>query len=101
VKSQILKTVWINLIGIFVAVYLSGIITEVAKIKDFSELGNALQIGLIGGLFGVLGYGLLFWVGFIILIIPIELIFMSPDIKRIKTVLVFEWLIISIPFIYC
>jgi hypothetical protein len=99
-KKQILKTIWINIAGIFLAVYLYSIISALLKIKEFGDLGQTLAIGFIGGLYLVIGYGFVIWIGFLIMIIPIELIFMNSSIERIKTVLIFEWIIISLPFIY-
>jgi hypothetical protein len=103
-RIQIWKTVWINILGIFLSAYLFGIISELAKLNfnnvSSSELTNSLAIGFFGGLFAVIGYGFIFWLGFIVVISLLELTLMSNNKERVKAVLLIEWIIISSPFIY-
>lgn len=97
--KKIIKIVlsnWINLLTIFVVVYVVGFLSAVINDKfTFSE-------ALFGTTYSVVGYGMLFWIGFIICILVLDILLFSIDKKPQNTTfkLFIEWLIISAPFIY-
>jgi len=55
---------------------------------------------IAAALFSVFGYGMLFWILFIVSLVIFDLILIVPKRKNLKTKLMTEWLIISCPFIY-
>lgn len=89
-------TNWLNIAFIFIAVFIITFISAVIDDK-FSIIK-----GLIATTYVVIGYGLLFWTGFIIciLILDIALFSFNQDIKYTPLKLAIEWLFISSPFIY-
>jgi hypothetical protein len=93
---KILLTNWINLLGIFVVTFAFSVMQMLTK-ADLSY--NILQ-AMLAALFGVIGYGMMFWGLLIIALIILDLILIVPNPKNLKTKLLAEWLIISIPFIY-
>ena len=104
IKLKIFMTNWVNLVGIFLAAYLFTIITEIVKLfpnkLTSDEILNSLFVGFLGGLFGILGYGLIFWLGFLLAIFLLDMILMSPKRENLRIKLLFEWIAISIPFVY-
>ena len=97
-KLKIFKTVWVNLLVIFLAVYLFLIISELLTSNE--AIGNSLMIGFVGSLFSIFGYGLMFWLGFLIAILILDLILIKKEETNLTLKLLIEWLIISSPFIY-
>jgi len=93
---RIILSNWINLLTIFIVVYVVGFLSAIINDKfTFSE-------ALFGTTYSVVGYGLLFWIGFIICILVLDIVLFSIDKKPQNTTikLFIEWLIISAPFIY-
>ena len=97
--KQVFKVVLtnrINLFTIFIAVYIASLIFNMANAKF--ALGEAL----FGATYLVLGYGIMFWIGFIICILVLDIALFSfykePQYTTYK--LAIEWLLISSPFIY-
>lgn len=93
---KIVLTNWINLSVIFFAVFVAGFISAMINDKfSFSE-------ALFGTAYSVVGYGMLFWLGFFILIGVLDIVLFSimrqPQYVNYKLAL--EWLLISLPFIY-
>lgn len=93
---KIVFTNWINLSVIFIAVFVAGFISAIVYDRfTFSE-------ALFGTTYSIVGYGMLFWFGFFILIGLLDIVLFSI-IKQPQYViykLVLEWIIISSPFIY-
>jgi hypothetical protein len=93
---KIVLTNWINVASIFIAVYVAGFISAVVKDKfKFNE-------ALFGTTYSILGYGMIFWIGFFILISLLDILLFSFNRQQQYTnyKLAFEWLLISSPFIY-
>lgn len=93
---KILLTNWINLLGVFVAVFLYAI---VYNIYDTSVTRNLYQSTFAAFILVCL-YGILFWSLFIITLIVFDLLFIVKDQNNLKIKLLIEWLLISLPFIY-
>lgn len=55
---------------------------------------------ILGALFLLLLYGIIFWIGFILALIIVDLILILPNQNNLKFRLLLEWIIICIPFIY-
>jgi hypothetical protein len=93
---KVILTNRINLLIVFMTVYITTLISLV--LHDSHSLGSAL----FGALYLVLGYGMMFWIGFILLIIGLDIILFSfhARFKYINIKLILECTIISIPFIY-
>ena len=89
-KFRIFLINWINVFGIFLISYLFVIINE---IKDIPFI-------LLSALFLILGYGVLFWTGFIITIFILDFIFFTRSAKFVYEKLFAEWVIVSTPFVY-
>lgn len=89
-KFHVFLTNWINIIGIFLISYLFLIIYE---IKDFPFI-------LLSTLFVVIGYGMIFWVGFIVTIFILDFILFSRSMKFVYEKLFAEWIIVCTPFVY-
>ena len=93
---KIVLTNWINIIAIFIVVYIAGFISAI--IRDKFTVSKALY----GTTYSVLGYGIVFWIGFFILISLFDFLLFSFDRQPKYTTykLAVEWLVISSPFIY-
>lgn len=88
IKLKIFLTNWVNFLGIFIATYLAIVISD---IYNFPQT-------LFFSLYSILGYGFLFWRGFLIAIFCMDIVLLNK--KNIATVLFIEWFTISIPFVY-
>lgn len=93
---KIIKTNWINLIGVFIAVFIYAI---VLNLNDTNVSRNLFQ-SILPALILVCMYGILFWALFILLLVVLDLIFIVRDQTNLTAKLLIEWLIISSPFIY-
>lgn len=97
--KEVIKIVlsnWVNVLVIFVAVYIVGFISAMIKDKfTFSE-------ALFGTTYSVVGYGMIFWIGFFIVVALLDVLLFSFNKQSQYTnyKLAFEWLLISLPFIY-
>jgi hypothetical protein len=93
---QILLTNWVNLVVILISTFIFCIINSVVS-ANFT-FGEAI----FGSVFFVLGYGIMFWLGFFILIGILDVILFSivrqPQYLNYKLTL--ECIVISLPFIY-
>ncbi|AZB32157.1 hypothetical protein [Chryseobacterium balustinum] len=94
---KILKTNWINILGVFICVLLYSIIYNF--FIDDSITRTFLQ-SIFGAVFFLLLYGVLFWIGFILALIIFDLIIIIPNQSNLKLKLLLEWAIICLPFIY-
>jgi len=93
---KIIKTNWINLIGVFIAVFIYAIFLN---LNDTNVSRNLFQ-SILPALILVCLYGILFWALFILLLVGLDLIFIVKDQTNLTAKLLIEWLIISGPFIY-
>jgi hypothetical protein len=93
---KIIKTNWINLLGVFIAVFLYAIFLN---LTDTNVSRNLFQ-SILPALMLVCLYGILFWALFIILLVVFDLLFIVKDQRNLTVKLLIEWLIISSPFIY-
>ena len=86
----------VNLLSIFVLTYVVSVISGVVN--------NNLSIGqsLFGSLYSVLGYGMMFWIGFILLITVLDVLLFGfvQRTEYVNAKLIFEWVVISSPFVY-
>ena len=91
---QIYRTNWITILGIFIAVYIASI--------TISVLNNQLGIGeaIFGSLFGLLTYGMIFWIGFLIALLVLDILLIGSTDIKLDIKLILEWAILSTPFIY-
>lgn len=93
---KILKTNWINVLSVFVAVFIYAIILNIVEV-DVSR--NFLQ-SILAALILTCLYGVMFWGLFAILLLVVDLVLIARNRKNLKIKLLLEWLIISSPFIY-
>jgi hypothetical protein len=93
---KVIKTNWINLIGVFIAVFVYAIFLN---LTDTNVSRNLFQ-SILPALMLVCLYGFLFWVLFILLLVLLDLIFFVRDQTNLTVKLLIEWLIISSPFVY-
>ena len=91
-KLKIILTNWISIVGIFLISYLS------VFIWGFKEIG--FPFIFISALILIVGYGMMFWISFIIIIFILDFIFFYRSTKYLYEKLFAEWLLIITPFIY-
>jgi len=94
---KIFKTNWVNLLSVFVSVYFFIIAAEMSNQQE--SFKESLSIAVFGGLFGILYYGMIFWISFLLLLFLIDLILIK-NTRNLEAKLFLEWFIISIPFSY-
>ena len=92
---KVILTNWINVLGVFIAVFLYAI---VLNITDENVSRNMFQ-AIFAALFLIVGYGMMFWGVFIIALIILDLVLLRNK-ENLKMKLLVEWLIISAPFVY-
>jgi len=93
---KVVLTSRVNLLTIFTITYIVTVISGVTN--DNLSVGQSL----FGSLYSVLGYGIMFWIWFILLITVLDVLLFGFD-KRVEYVnakLLLEWAIISFPFVY-
>lgn len=104
VKFEILKTNWVNIAGVFIAIYclaiLSALFSLIPDKLTIDEFLNSLARGVIGGLYGIIGYGFMFWIGFILALFLLDMILMNEKPEYLRMKLFAEWVITSLPFVY-
>jgi|SRR6185312_10890350 len=88
---KIIKTNWINLLGVFTAVFVYAIFLN---LTDINVSRNLFQ-SILPALMLVCLYGILFWVLLILLLVLFDLIFFVRDQTNLTVKLLVEWLIIS------
>jgi hypothetical protein len=93
---KIILSNWINLLTVFVVVYSVGVVSAMAGDK-FSWKG-----AVFGTAYAVLGYGMIFWIGFAICILILDMLLFGIDRNPGNTTikLFVEWLVIGCPFVY-
>lgn len=92
--SKILGSNWINFFGIFCVVYIYSVIYAMQE-STFNIFQAMLSALILVGL-----YGIIFWAGFLILIIVLDILLVVRAKEKLKLMLFLEWIIISTPFIY-
>lgn len=93
---KVIKTNWINITGVFIAVFAYAIILNINDVNVSRNLFQAILPALIL----VCLYGFLFWILFSILLIVFDLILIVRNQTNLIAKLIVEWLAISSPFIY-
>ncbi|WP_213278553.1 hypothetical protein [Chryseobacterium indologenes] len=94
---KILLTNWINILGVFISLLVYSIIFNFTV--DDGVTRNFFQ-SIFAAIFLLFLYGVMFWAGFILALIILDLILIVPNQDKLILKLLFEWVIISIPFIY-
>jgi hypothetical protein len=92
---KIIYTNWINIVGVFTTLFL---FTIISSMNDPNISRNIIQ-AIIASLIGIVLYGIIFWIGFVLSLIILDLILIVPNLKYLKFKLFLEWVLISIPFI--
>ncbi|AQX83813.1 hypothetical protein OZ664_18760 [Elizabethkingia sp. HX WHF] len=93
---KILKTSWINIVGIFTVLFLY---TTIYGLIDSNISRNVFQ-AMVASLIGICFYGIMFWIAFILVLIILDLIIILPNQNNLILKLLLEWILISAPFIY-
>lgn len=93
---KVILTNWINLLGVFLVTY---VFIAIWALIDRNLSYNIFQ-ALLAALFSVLGYGMMLWGLFIILLSTFDLILIVPNKGNLRIRLLIEWLIVSSPFIF-
>lgn len=93
---KILKTNWINIIGILIAVYLYALMLN---LFDADKSLNFIQV-VFSPLILILLYGAIFWALFILLLIIFDLLFIVKNQENLKKKVILETFIIITPYVY-
>jgi hypothetical protein len=93
---KILKTNWINIIGILIAVYLYALMLN---LFDADKSLNFIQV-VFSPLILILLYGAIFWALFILLLIIFDLLFIVKNQENLKEKMILETFIIITPYVY-
>lgn len=93
---KILKTNWINIIGILIAVYLYALMLN---LFDADKSLNFIQV-VFSPLILILLYGAIFWALFILLLIIFDLLFIVKNQENLKKKMILETFIIVTPYVY-
>ena len=93
---KIALTNWVNIVTIFIIVYISVFISSLLFDKF------TIEEAIFGTTYSVFLYGMIIWIAFFVLIVILDVLLFSfnknPQYTDYK--LVFEWALISLPFIY-
>jgi heme exporter protein D len=93
---MVIKTNWVNLLGVFLAVFLYAVILNLSNVN----LSYNIFQSILAALISVCGYGMMFWVSFAISLIVVDILLILRNRNHLKQKLLIEWLLISAPFIY-
>lgn len=93
---KILYTNWINITGIFITLFL---FTTTFNLLDSNVSRNLFQ-AIIASLILIFLYGIIFLIGFILVLTILDLIIIVPNQSNLRLKLLLEWIIISAPFVY-
>lgn len=93
---KIIKTNWINIIGILIAVYLYSLMLN---LFDADKSLNFIQV-VFSPLILILLYGAIFWALFILLLIIFDLLFFVKNHENLKKKMILETFIIVTPYVY-
>jgi len=94
-KFKIYFTNWINVLGIIIGTYVFLVVTELFK-TGISALPQMLIMAMVA----IVLYGGIFFTGFLISMLVLDLILMNDNTKYLKLKLIVEWGLISVPFVY-
>jgi len=97
-KLKVIKTIWVNIITVSIVVYIYVIIYGIFNSSE--PILKALLIGLYVGLIIIYGYGLLFWIYYLIITIIFSLLFINKNVRNLKLKLITESILVASPFIY-
>ncbi len=100
IKMKIFLTNWVSVVGVFIVLCLTGVITELWKVETIGDAPNAIATGLFGVLLALLLYSLVFWLAFILVMFLLDFLLMNNDETYVRYKLFFEWILVSSPFIY-
>jgi hypothetical protein len=92
---KILATNWINICGLFITTFITGVV-----ITMNSAASPNIFVAMLASLFSVFFYGMIFWVFFIVSIIVLDLILILKKQNYLTLKLMIEWVLISSPFVY-
>ncbi len=92
--SQIILTNWINIAGVFVAVYFHA-----AFIYLTANVQASIVSAMVASLILVLLYGFIFWGLLILGLMICDLLFVRSG-RQLMAGLILEWLVVSSPFVY-
>ncbi len=95
-KFRVFLTNWVNILFIFSATYLSIIVSDVI---DKQEGFAYIPLSFFFSLYSILGYGFIFWLGFIIAMLLLDL-FLVRNAENLLQILLIEWFLVSLPFAY-
>lgn len=93
---KVLKTNWINLLGVFLAVLIYAVVLNLATAGLSYNLFQAIFAALIA----IILYGSIFWALLAVSLLVLDLILLLRNRNHLTAKLLLEWLIISSPFIY-
>jgi len=94
---KVFKTNWISVVGVFISVFLFAIFLNLNDLN----VSRTLFQSIISSLILVVAYGFMFWIVFLILLLILDLFFITRGrYMSLMARLLIEWAIISGPFIY-
>lgn len=100
-KFKIILTNWINIIGVFVAVYIYGVIdTLLYFVTETNSTIDGLRLAFLGSLLAIVIYGMIFWIGFIASLIITDAVLNNTNQNKLYFKLMIQWGLISLPFVY-
>ncbi|WP_221412267.1 hypothetical protein, partial [Elizabethkingia anophelis] len=94
---KILKTNWLNILGVFIILLIYSIIFNFT-LQD--NVTRTFSQSVFAALFLICLYGFVFWTAFIVALIILDFVIIIPNQNNLKLKLLIEWIIISSPFIY-
>ena len=93
---NVIKTNWINILGVFLATFVFAVCSNLLEVNSSQNFFQSIFSSLILICF----YGVMFWALFALLLVIFDMIFIVKRRNNLKLMLLVEWLIICIPFIY-
>ena len=96
IKFKIFLTNWINVVGIFLAVYIGSIVSELSKVQGIKDIAWLLFMALLG----IVLYGSIFFIAFILAMFLLDFILMNKNKEHLELKLLIEWVIVSTPAIW-
>ncbi|RFM29067.1 hypothetical protein [Deminuibacter soli] len=91
------KTLWINLLGVFVSLLVYSTINNYFIDRTVSR--NFFQ-AIVAAAFLIGLYGILFWMYFILMLLLLDFVLDIKALKKIRYKLFIQWLITSLPVLY-
>lgn len=79
IKMKIFLTNWVSVVGIFIVLSLTGVVTELWKVETIGEVPNAIATGLFSVLLALLLYSLVIWVAFIFVMFLLDFILLNKN----------------------